>query len=309
MDTTQPTMPSQSLQELAQRHPSIWVDVMTSLRVLVEKKQISQLATLSQSASATIARWLAAANTPIGQTDHARHEVIKAQMTKLAIEQFIDAYTSPDKKISLWEKLTLYWKILRPLEAGTLLTLKQLQTTWSKILSPGSAAMTIQNAGFWSIPTTDSCLALKGYIADRPVLELGAGRGAFVAGLKDVGVNIIGVDDMSWPLAKKTVKKATPFMEEISAEHALQQKKPSVVLSVWPPPGNLFERHVFNTPSVDLYMVILSAHQFASGNWSDYKAQDGRRGAFSCVTNESLNTLLRPIESEQRLLIFRRRKT
>jgi hypothetical protein len=59
--------------------------------------------------------------------------------------------------------------------------------------------------------------------------------------------------------------------------------------------------------SVNLYLVIVSAHQFASGNWQDYKAQEGKKSHFYCVMNESLNKMLRPLESDQRLLIFRRK--
>jgi hypothetical protein len=76
-----------------------------------------------------------------------------------------------------------------------------------------------------------------------------------------------------------------------------------VVICSWPPPGNKFEVDVFKTKSVQMYIVILSKQPFASGNWSAYKNQN----QFDCTTIPALNALLRPIEAEQQVFVFRRK--
>jgi hypothetical protein len=297
-----------SLTDLAKLYPELWQEVMGSIKLAVEKKQMSELATMSQRAGATISRWSGAGDSPIAQTQHAKRELLKAQMTALAIEQFVTAFTNLGHKPSLRDQVLLKWGITRHLQAGRLLSLTSFQKGWSRLTDKGAAASGVQSAGFWSIPTRELCLGLKEYIKDLEVLEVGAGRGLFVSALREVGVRVTGIDDCSWSMAKNVIAGAKPFMNVESAETALKTINPSVVLSVYPPPGNQFERTIFATKSVDLYLAVVSSHQFASGNWQDYKAQDARNSQFSCVMNESLNKMLRPIESDQRLLIFRRKK-
>lgn len=305
--SSSPQSSGASLPELVKQNPELWQDIMGSIRSAVERKQMSQLAEMGQRAGATISRWQSAAGSPLSQTEHARIELLKAQMTALAIEQFITAFTRTGAKPSVRDQVLLKWGLTRHLQSAKTLTIAQYQKAWARLSDHAAAASAVQQAGFWSVPTTELCLGLKEYIQDRPVLEVGAGRGLFVSALTQVGVKIEGVDNCSWNLAKNVIPAAKPFMRLESAEEALRRSKPSVVLGVWPPPGNKFEKVIFETKSVNLYLAIVSAHQFASGNWQDYKAQDSKNSQFSCVMNESLNKMLRPLESDQRLLIFRRK--
>jgi 2-polyprenyl-3-methyl-5-hydroxy-6-metoxy-1,4-benzoquinol methylase len=281
---------------------------MTSIRRSVESRQTAQLAAMRQKAGATIHRWSLASESPLAQTQHAREELIKARMTAMAIEQFVAAFTGAHQRPHWTEKITLWWHLIRHLEGGTLLSLAKHDKAWRLVKNPAAAAASIQAAGFWSLPTKELCEALKIYMGDDEILEVGAGRGLFVAALRECGVRVHGIDDCSWELARRVIHKSRTFMSEESAEDALRRRQPKVVLSVWPPPSNNFEKAVFATPSVKLYLAIVSTHQFASGNWQDYKAQEQHPKGFTCVMNESINKMLRPLESEQRLLIFRRRQ-
>ena len=76
-----------------------------------------------------------------------------------------------------------------------------------------------------------------------------------------------------------------------------------------PPPGNSIEADIFATSSVKTYIAIVSRHKFASGNWREYQSQDKNLQGFSCSTNEILNPMLRPLEAEQTVLIFKRKKS
>ena len=305
--SSNPQSNAAELPELVRQNPELWQDVMGSIRSAVERKQMSQLAEMGQRAGATINRWQSAAGSPLSQTDHARIELIKAQMTSLAIDQFITAFTRTGAKPSIRDQVVLKWGLTRHLQSAKTLTLAQYQKAWLRLTDHAAAASAIQQSGFWSVPTKELCLGLKECIKNRPVLEVGAGRGLFVTALNEVGVKIEGVDNCTWTMAKNVLPAAKPFMRLESAEEALRRSQPSVVLGVWPPPGNKFEKVIFETKSVNLYLAIVSAHQFASGNWQDYKAQESKKSQFYCVMNESLNKMLRPLESDQRLLIFRRK--
>ena len=150
-----------SLAELAKLEPGLWQEVMGSIRRTVELKQMSQLASMSQRAGATIHRWANASESPIAQTHHARQELIKARMTTLAIEQFIAAYTVSNVKPSYIDQMTLNWGILRSLSAGSLISLTDFEKSWNRISNKSAAATAIQSAGFWSILFLGVCCFAK----------------------------------------------------------------------------------------------------------------------------------------------------
>ena len=63
------------------------------------------------------------------------------------------------------------------------------------------------------------------------------------------------------------------------ARQAVRARQPAVVICSWPSPGNSFERKVFRTPSVELYVVIPSVHHFAAGDWRAYTERSDFTGA------------------------------
>ena len=91
-------------------------------------------------------------------------------------------------------------------------------------------------------------------------------------------------------------------MLEQDAKAAPRAHAPQVVLCSWPPPGNPFERAVFATPSVQLYVVI-GTNEHGSGNWADYGARQG----FDMTHDRALSRLVLPHEQDNVVLVFRRR--
>ncbi len=294
------------LQELSSVEPEIWSDVMCGLREVVEQKQFDRLAAMANCAQSQIAQVLATTDDASAKSSQDRLTFIRAKMTVLAIEQFIAAFFGSDSRPSFKDRLVMSRLLLPVLERGRLLTQKTFDRRWSWVSHGTCAASMIQKAGFWSIPTTELCLTIKNYTNDKDLLEVGAGRGLFVSGLSQCGVAVIGIDDHSWDQAATPINSALPHLRRLVARDALRQMKPKAVLSVWPPPGNIFERDIFATDSVEIYLAIVSKHRFASGNWADYQSATSQTGRFKCVTSEPLNHLLRPIEAEQQLLVFRR---
>ena len=70
----------------------------------------------------------------------------------------------------------------------------------------------------------------------------------------------------------------------------------------WPPPANPFERLVFRTRSVQLYVMIGSSDEFAAGAWDDYRSRD----AFTFEEAPELSRLVLPPESRPAVYVFRR---
>ncbi|THG28698.1 SAM-dependent methyltransferase [Naasia lichenicola] len=130
------------------------------------------------------------------------------------------------------------------------------------------------------------------------VLEIAAGDGTLTRFLRDAGAAAHATDDHSWA---STIDYADD-VERADARTALRMHSPATVVCSWPPPGNLFERAVFETPSVQTYIAVVGAHESEAGAWDAYRAQD----AFDWSVDEELSALVLP-SGRSRVLVFRRR--
>jgi hypothetical protein len=74
------------------------------------------------------------------------------------------------------------------------------------------------------------------------------------------------------------------------------------VICSWAPPGNSFERLVFTTPSVELYILITSREEHAAGDWNSYRSQN----TFTMTEQPELSRLVLPPEIDPLVLVFRR---
>jgi len=141
--------------------------------------------------------------------------------------------------------------------------------------------------------------SLARLIGDRDCLEIAAGDGTLSRFLADAGVRVVASDDHSW-------RQAVTYPEtvlKLDAAQALKRFRPKVVLCSWPPAGNGFERLVLADPGVELYIVIGSRHDFATGNWADYRAQT----AFDLEQDSPLGQGVLPPELAGTVHLFRRR--
>jgi hypothetical protein len=157
----------------------------------------------------------------------------------------------------------------------------------------------VQPRGIYCFYSRELIEALAGMIASRSCLEIGAGDGTLTRFLKDQGVQLTATDNHGWGNAV-----AYPdWVIRLDAREALASYAPEVVICSWPPAQNDFERQVFNTPSVQLYIVIGSRHHFAFGNWDDYR----RQTAFEFEEDRKLGALVLPPELESAVYVFRRK--
>ena len=140
---------------------------------------------------------------------------------------------------------------------------------------------------------------LAALIGDRSCVEIAAGDGTLARFLRSEGVDALATDDHSW-------SHQVTYPDDVVREDAavsLRKRRPEVVVCSWPPAGNSFERLVFQTPTVEVYVMIGSRHRFATGNWDDYEQQ----ADFDGVLDQPLSRLMLPHELESAVYVFRRR--
>ncbi len=109
----------------------------------------------------------------------------------------------------------------------------------------------------------------------------------------------MATDDHSW---SDSIEFPASVVKQ-DARAALRAHAPEVVICSWPPAGNDFERHVFTTPSVQMYVVIGSKHRESTGDWCAYDRQD----TFTMTTDDDLARLVLPPEVDHAVHVFRRK--
>jgi hypothetical protein len=157
----------------------------------------------------------------------------------------------------------------------------------------------VQPKGIYCFYSRRLIRELAALVGDRSCLEIAAGDGTLSRFLADEGVQITATDDYSW---SRNIAFPQAVVQE-DAPTALRERKPAAVICSWPPPGNTFERHVFETPSVELYIVINAGREFGSGNRADYESQTG----FEHADEPALGRLVLPPELGATVQVFRRR--
>jgi hypothetical protein len=156
----------------------------------------------------------------------------------------------------------------------------------------------VEPKGIYCFYSRDLVRALAARIGDRSCLEIAAGDGTLSRFLADEGVRVTATDDHSWAHAIDF----PPAVVRQDARAALRARKPQVVVCSWPPPGNAFEADVFRAPSVELYLLIASRHEFAAGNFVAYEQQ----GDFTFAEDPGLSRLVLPPELEAAVYVFER---
>jgi len=157
----------------------------------------------------------------------------------------------------------------------------------------------VQPEGIYCFYSRELVAALAKKIGTRSCLEIAAGDGTLTRFLSQQGVQIQASDDYSWEHAVRY----PAWVARLDAVEALRRYAPDVVICSWPPAGNGFERQVFRTRSVQLYIVISSRHRFAAGNWGDYYEQS----AFDLEEDKELSRLVLPPDLDAGVYLFRRK--
>lgn len=176
--------------------------------------------------------------------------------------------------------------------------LAKARRRWPLLKERNKLMPLVQPRGIYCFYSDRLVEELAALIGDRRAVEIAAGDGTLTRFLRDAGADVTATDDHSW----KDVSFPAD-VERLDARKALKQHRPQVVLCSWPPAGNPFEAAVFQTPSVETYVVIGNRHLGGWGNHRAYAEQD----AFDRRDADDLAELMWPPELESVVLVFERR--
>lgn len=294
------------LEALLNRYPKIWEEAAKVLMAAAKTQKTQTLNELAIKSKHTAELWKermmkSNCNTKVVQS--ALPNIIKSRMLVLALEQGYLAAAAGKTTGKVRFNLVNGYIIQKLLFSHDLVckpaSLRLFKFWWRFITQKKLLMPLVQDKGIYCFYSKELIAELRGLIDNRSCLEIAAGNGTLSRFLSKKGVKITATDDLSWGYAIKYDE----HVENLDAKTALTKYQPRAVICSWPPPGNNFERHVFNTKTVELYIVIGSRHRFISGNWEDYENQNN----FDWVIDTHLSSLVIPPEGNSAVLIFRRK--
>lgn len=292
------------LDELQAGDPAAWAAVERDLATLA-RQGLGQMQAVLEECGRKEAH-LAAALGRKALKGKAREEalaqMVKIRMLQLALRQHCVAVASGVKegkvRFNLINGLLAQRLLFREGLERRPVSLFWFRLLWPLLWQRRRLMPLVQPKGIYCFYTRELVEELARLIDGRNCLEIGAGDGTLSRFLSERGVRITATDDQSWAHAVRY----PDWVLKQEAREALARHAPEVVLCSWPPPGNSFERQVFRTRSVQLYIVISSRHRHAAGNWGDYEAQS----AFSFAEEPALSRLVLPPELDSGVYLFRR---
>lgn len=288
-----------SLDELCFRYPQEWAAVQQDISGIVGRGNAEELKSYLERIAAQV-------QSPSADRQGALSQAIRSRMAHESVKKLCQSTLAADAGAT---KGKLRFNLLNGYIAQKLLFARGLERKpvslfWFRLLWPlvwqkKRLMPLVQPRGIYCFYSRALVEALAGMIASRNCLEIGAGDGTLTRFLQGQGVQLTATDNHGW-------QNAVAYPEwviKLDAREALTRYAPEVVICSWPPAQNDFERQVFNTPSVQLYIVIGSRHQFAFGNWKDYTQQS----LFDLEEDKNLGALVLPPELEAAVYVFRRR--
>ena len=288
-----------SLDELRARYPAEWAAVQREVAAIVEHGVAEELKSYLERLSAPPGKSQKNQEAALAQFIRSRmaHESVK----KLCLSTLAaDAGATKGKLRFNWLNGFIAQRLLfsRGLERKPA-SLFWFRLLWPLVWQKKRLMPLVQPKGIYCFYSRELVEALAAMIASQNCLEIGAGDGTLTRFLKGVGVALTATDSHGWNQAVEY----PDWVVRLNAREALAAYSPEVVICSWPPAQNDFERYVFTMPSVQLYIVIGSRHQFAFGNWKDYRQQS----AFELEEDKQLGALLLPPELESAVYVFRRK--
>jgi hypothetical protein len=285
--------------ELCARYPQDWAAVQDEIAAIVRRGFPEELQRyLERLASKT--------NQPV-QPDDALTQFVRSRMAHEAVKKLSLSALAADTGVTSG-KLRFNW--FNGLIAQRLLFARELERKpvslrwfrlfWPLVWQKKRLMPLVQPRGIYCFYTRELVAELAEMIGGRNCLEIGAGDGTLTRFLKQQGVQVTATDNHGW----NNSVSYPDWVVKQDACTALKQYKPEVAICSWPPAQNDFEHCVFETASVQLYIVIGSRHRFAFGNWECYRMQRD----FELVENPRLAQLLLPPELESAVLVFRRKE-
>lgn len=288
-----------SLDELSAKYPEDWAAVQQDISAIVERGAAEELKSYLQGYSAPVRRQ--------ADLEAVLSHYVRGRMAQESVKKLCLSTLAADTGV---KKGKLRFNLFNGFIAQKLLFARALERKpvslfWFRLLWPlvwqrKRLMPLVQPRGIYCFYSRELIAALAAMIGARTCLEIGAGDGTLTRFLKDREVAITATDNHGWSQAVKY----PDWVIKLDASEALRTYTPAVVICSWPPAQNDFEQDVFNTPAVQLYIVIGSRHKFAFGDWKAYT----RQTTFTLQEETQLSALLLPPELESVVYVFRRKQ-
>lgn len=301
MDLQQWLLQGPSLEELRHAYPKLWESVRNEISDALTNSDMAALTAMTVAAATSAAPRRRARSK--AEQDQLIAAAIRRQMAGEALAYVRTAMATgvTDGKIRF--NFLNGWVLQRLLfQSG--LDRKPASMGWFGLLWPRlpqrrRLMALVQPHGIYCFYSKQLIEALVDVIGSASCLEIAAGDGTLTRFLNAQGARVVATDDHSW----KDRVSFPPFVRCQDAAAALRTHQPEVVICSWPPAGNNFERSVFATRSVQLYIVISTRHEFSSGAWEAYRAQR----EFDFAEVPALSRLVLPPELDPAVYVFRRK--
>lgn len=295
------------LEELMHRYPEVWARTGKALTTALATGRAEEANAFMRSLHAEAEAWRSRVRASGGNPkvlDAAIPRLVAERMAVMAIQRtaFAAALGQMEGTIRLsrWSgSLVQSLFFAHGLERKPA-SLSLFKLLWPLVRQKRLVMPLVQQQGIYCFYTRELIQALARLAGVRSSLEIAAGDGTLSRFLRAAGVSIVATDDWSW-----SHRIGYPAeVVKLGAREALARHLPQVVFCSWPPPDNDFERLVFTTPSVELYVAIVSRHRFAAGDHAAYERQSDFEGG----VDEELSRLVLPPELASAVLVFRRRQ-
>lgn len=280
------------LDELEKRFPAEWAQALGQLREANQRGTTEQLvASLSQSTSTR------------GRLKPERERISELVRTQMIVRTLKTAALREESGVaegSVKFSLLDGWILQKLFFAHDLVrkpvSMLAYSIVWPLARQRRRLMPLVRPQGIYCFYSSALIRSLARLTKGRSVLEIAAGDGTLSRFLRDAGVDIRATDDHSW--------SAIDYgdVEKLEARAALQRYRPEVVVCSWPPAGNPFEKAVFQTESVQRYIVITSVSRANASDWDAYAAQQD----FTVAEHPELSRRVLPRGSST-VLVFTRR--
>lgn len=289
-----------SLSDLKERFPAEWVQVHQDVADVVARNDKEEIQAYIVAAARP------AQNLPGSRVRPARERVRSEAQRQMAVHLLKHAIVRSSTGVS---EGRIRFNLINGYVAQKLLFRRDLERkpvalwlfrlVWPMLAQRRLLMPLVQPEGIWCFYSSKLVSRLAELIGDRPCLEIAAGDGTLTRFLAEAGVKVTATDNYSW---NDTITFPGAVLRQ-DARTALREHQPKVVICSWPPAGNDFERYVFSTPSVDLYVVISSTSEISTGNWTSYRQQQ----TFDMTRDATLSGMVLPPEVGHGVYIFKRR--
>lgn len=288
-----------SAQELRAQFPDLWDSTEQELQAALAARDPARLHRLLQPVLVS-----SNASTRAGKHEQKKRltALVRQRMAAMAIERYslmaAQAQTTGNGRLNLWNGWCAQRLLFRRALERKPVSLFWFRLIWPLLSQRDLIMPLVVRKGIYCFYSRAFVREVVALAAGRRCIEIAAGDGSLSRFVRAAGGIITATDDYSWQ--DKITFPAD--VERLDATAALRRHQPEVVLCSWPPARNGFEEEIFRTASVQLYLVILSVHNFASGNWEAYAAQQG----FSMESSAHLAKLMLPPELGCVVLVFKR---